>query len=241
MTSAPLLPVDAVDAIALKTGLGGATAGYLLRHLRFTDSKGDSRQVDESEMLATTGPKIVLGEPGMGKSELMRAAGRRLEVTPITARRFMLSKDPAQFVVPGKQLMIDGLDEAMARREGDAVDMILAQLEAAGLPEFILSCRTREWQARSVTNVRQILRCRSRHFCTRAVEPGGSQGLSDPEFCKGEFGPCARSPRQAWSGRAVSEPAHALADGASCRERYASTVDTRSSVRAGLYANLAGA
>jgi hypothetical protein len=143
------LPVD-------KTGLGGATGGYLLRQLRFTDSKGDRRQVDESEMLATKAPKIVLGEPGMGKSELMREAGRRLEVTPITAVRFMFSKDPAQFVLPGKPLIIDGLDEAMARREGDAVDMILAQLEAAGSPEFILSCRTREWQARNVTNLRQI-------------------------------------------------------------------------------------
>lgn len=153
MTSAPTLIVDAIDS---KAGHGGVTVGYLPRHLRFTDTAGDSRQVDESEMLATSGAKIVLGEPGMGKSELMREASRKLEVPLITAIRFMLSKDPTQFVVPDKPIIIDGLDHAMARREGDAVDLILAQLEAAGSPEFILSCRAREWQARSGTSLRQI-------------------------------------------------------------------------------------
>lgn len=138
------------------TTAAASTADYFSRRLRFTDSKGNSSQVTESEMLAITGAKIVLGEPGMGKSELMLEAGRRIVATPVSAVRFMFSTNPAQYVEPGKPLIVDGLDEAMARREGDAVDMILANLEAIGSPEFILSCRTREWQARSVTNLRQI-------------------------------------------------------------------------------------
>jgi len=44
----------------------------------------------------------------------------------------------------------------MSRREGDAIDAILAQLEEADAPPFILSCRSREWQARGVTNLRQL-------------------------------------------------------------------------------------
>jgi hypothetical protein len=92
----------------------------------------------------------------MGKSELIREIGRRLEVQPVTAVRFMLSKDPSRFVSPGKPLLIDALDEAVARREGDAIDLILAQLEDAGAPEFILTCRAREWQDRSVNNLQQI-------------------------------------------------------------------------------------
>ncbi|MDP9941390.1 NACHT domain-containing protein [Ectopseudomonas alcaliphila] len=68
----------------------------------------------------------------------------------------MHHKNPANCVVAGKPLLIDGLDEAMARRDGDAVDLILAQLEAAGSPDFILSCRAREWQSRSLTNLRKI-------------------------------------------------------------------------------------
>jgi len=68
----------------------------------------------------------------------------------------MLIKDPAKLVRPGQPLLIDALDEAMSRREGDAVDAILAQLEAAGSPEFIISCRAREWQTRSESNLRQL-------------------------------------------------------------------------------------
>jgi hypothetical protein len=130
--------------------------GYFPRRLRFTDKEGNTHHVDETGMLATTGAKIVLGEPGMGKSELLCEAGRKLEVAPVSAVRFMLSKTPAKFVVPGKPLLIDGLDEAMARHEGDVVDKILAQLEEAGSPDFILSCRAREWQSHSVSNLRQL-------------------------------------------------------------------------------------
>jgi hypothetical protein len=139
-----------------RNGADIAPACYVPRHLRITDDKEQMRLVDESELLARVGPKIVLGEPGMGKSELIDELGRKLGVQPIAAIRFMLSKNPSGFVVAGKPLLVDGLDEAMARREGDAVDLILAQLENAGSPDFILSCRAREWQTRSVTNLRQL-------------------------------------------------------------------------------------
>lgn len=133
-----------------------AVASYFPRLLHITDDQGQTRQVDESEILRMAGPKVVLGEPGMGKSELIGELARKLNVQSITAVRFMLSKNSAGFLVAGKPLLIDGLDEAMARREGDAVDTILAQLEIAGSPDFILSCRAREWQARTTTNLRQI-------------------------------------------------------------------------------------
>lgn len=125
--------------------LDTATAYYFPRHLRITDDQEQTRKVDETEILKIAGPKIVLGEPGMGKSDLIRELGRRLEIKHVTAIRFMHSRNPARFVIAGKPLLIDGLDEAMACREGDAVDMILAQLEDAGAPDFILSCRAREW------------------------------------------------------------------------------------------------
>jgi hypothetical protein len=131
-------------------------AGYFPRYLCFSDDNGQAHHVDENEMLAKRGPKVVLGEPGMGKSELMNEVGRRLKVAPVSAVRFMSSMDPVKFVLPGRPLLVDGLDEAMARREGDAVDAVMAKLEEAGSPEFILSCRSREWQARSATSLRQI-------------------------------------------------------------------------------------
>lgn len=94
----------------------------------------------------------------MGKSKLMREIGRRLGVEPITAIRFMNAKDPATLIGPSRLVLIDALDEAISRQEGDAVDAVLAQLEYAGAPSFILSCRSREWQTRSVTKLHQIYR-----------------------------------------------------------------------------------
>ncbi|WP_391349256.1 NACHT domain-containing protein [Azospirillum sp. A23] len=129
---------------------------YLARRLRFTDRGGDLRTVDEAGMLAIPGAKIILAEPGMGKSELLRRAGHVLGVEPVTAISFMLAKNASRFAEPGKLLLIDGLDEAMARREGDAVDQILAQLQDAGCPNFVLSCRAREWQARTINGLRPL-------------------------------------------------------------------------------------
>ena len=129
---------------------------YFSRFLRKSDEQGQAQIVDDTEILAIAGPKVVLGEPGMGKSELIQELGRRLDVQPVDASRFMHSQDPSRFVVAGKPLLIDALDEAVARHEGDAVVLILERLEAAGSPEFILSCRAREWQSRSATRLRQI-------------------------------------------------------------------------------------
>jgi hypothetical protein len=133
-----------------------ALINYFSRRLRTTDDKGQVRIVEDAEILKIGGPWIILGEPGMGKSELIKEIGSRLNIQPVPAVRFMHSKDPSRFVIPGKPLLIDALDEAVARREGDAVDLILAQLEDAGAPEFVLTCRAREWQERSVTNLRYV-------------------------------------------------------------------------------------
>ena len=129
---------------------------YFPRRLTLTDVSVLDNQVDEAGLLALVGNKVILGEPGMGKSELMREIGRQLGVEPVTAIRFINAKNPVKLVPMGKPVLIDGLDEAMSRREGDAVDAILAQLDEADFPPFILSCRSREWQARSVTNLRQF-------------------------------------------------------------------------------------
>jgi hypothetical protein len=129
---------------------------YFPRSLEVTDNQGQTRSVGEAGLLDIAGPKIVLGEPGMGKSELIRKLAQTLDVKPVTAIRLMHSKNPSTLVVTGKPLLIDGLDEAMSRRDGTSVDAILAQLEAAGSPDFILSCRVREWQSRTAVNLRQI-------------------------------------------------------------------------------------
>jgi hypothetical protein len=125
-------------------------------HLQLSDGEDRLRTVDEDELLAVEGAKIILGEPGMGKSQLIEELGRRLDVKVISARRFMASGNPSRFVIPGKPLMIDGLDEASAARDGYAVDLVFGKLEDAGNPDFIICCRSREWLSRSEVALKKI-------------------------------------------------------------------------------------
>ena len=128
---------------------------YFRRKLRILDEPSE-REILDSNLLGLERSVVVLGEPGMGKSELIGELGRASGVAPVSAPRFMLSKNPGSYVTSGRPLLIDGLDEAIARDEKDALDRILAQLEDAGCPRFVLSCRSREWQSRSLRSLKDI-------------------------------------------------------------------------------------
>ena len=141
---------------------------YFPRRLHYQCNDGQSSQIEDVALLTLAGPRILLGEPGMGKTELIKQLGRKIDVEPITAVRLMHSKNPMVLLQGNKPLLIDALDEAMARKEGDAVDAILAQLEAMDCPNFILCCRAREWQSRTQLHLK-ILYGREPIICT--VEP----------------------------------------------------------------------
>lgn len=129
---------------------------YVRRRLRLVHENGTEEIVDEAFLLTTSRPKVILGEPGMGKTELILHLCLTLGIDHVTASRFMSSKQPSRFVVQGRPLVIDALDEAIARRNGEAVDAVLAQLEEAGTPDFILSCRSREWQSRTFSSLGRL-------------------------------------------------------------------------------------
>ena len=135
--------------------VGAVESTYFRRKLRILDEASEGKILD-SELLSLERCVVVLGEPGMGKSELIGELGRVGGVAPVSAPRFMLSKNPGRYVTTGRPLLIDGLDEAIARDEKDAVDRVLAQLEDASCPRFILSCRSREWQSRSLRSLKEL-------------------------------------------------------------------------------------
>lgn len=128
---------------------------YFSRTLRVLD-QANKTLIRDSELLAIQRPIVILGEPGMGKSEMIRYLGARAGAPTISASRFMHSKNVGTLVQAGQPLLIDALDEALARSEGEAVDKVLANLEAAGSPRFILSCRAREWQSRTQVGLEEI-------------------------------------------------------------------------------------
>ena len=74
---------------------------YFPRHLCIENDQGRARKIDEGELIATVGPKIILGEPGIGKSALIQELGNKLGVKPVPAARFMLSGYPSRFITMG--------------------------------------------------------------------------------------------------------------------------------------------
>lgn len=129
---------------------------YFPRRLSGRNAENEPVVTDEAGLLAIGGGRVVLGEPGMGKTQLMDELARQLGTRTVSAIRFIGARYPERFIETGMPILIDGLDEAMGRREGDAVNAVIAQLEAAGSPPFVLSCRSREWQARGTSSLRKL-------------------------------------------------------------------------------------
>lgn len=88
---------------------------------------------------------VLLGEPGMGKSETFRQETAATGGEYIRIRDFVdLHPDPAW---RGKTLYIDGLDELRAgQADGrSTLGAVRARLDQLGRPRFRLSCREADW------------------------------------------------------------------------------------------------
>ncbi|MBF6630494.1 MAG: hypothetical protein ITG01_05010 [Comamonas sp.] len=128
---------------------------YIPRTLWYTkvgaDSQDEKVELGEAHLLQETRPLIVLGEAGMGKTELMKRLGQQPGYSYCTAKKLM-QRDAKSIYQDGSTLVIDALDEAASKNEGDAISKVLEKLEQLGFPRFVLSCRVAEWHSRSYTS-----------------------------------------------------------------------------------------
>jgi len=119
---------------------------YVARTLTYHNRLGKQERIGELEILGLDAPAIVLGEPGMGKTRLLRRLAEEAGTAFRSAASFVAHPDPASLVPAGPTLIIDGLDELSATRESDPVYRVLGQLIKAGCPRFVLSCRAADWR-----------------------------------------------------------------------------------------------
>jgi len=104
------------------------------------ERKGEIVQLDESELFKRPEPLVILGEAGMGKTELTERLRRQDGRAGCTARRW-LRRGARSLLGNATTLVIDALDEVGTKAEGDAVDLVLEKLGEAGFPHFVLTCR----------------------------------------------------------------------------------------------------
>lgn len=114
------------------------------RRLSFSDDEGTRHSISQNELLGW-GACVVLGEPGMGKTTLMKWLSSELQAECHRAVSALEEPDWGQLALSGKPVLIDGFDEVLARNDGDILARIAPRLRNAGRPQFIIACRAREW------------------------------------------------------------------------------------------------
>ncbi|WP_161598972.1 NACHT domain-containing protein [Aidingimonas lacisalsi] len=119
---------------------------YFSRKLWFSSQNGQ-HQLDQDDLLKRSEPVIVLGEAGMGKTELLRELGKKDGNAFCRAHQLINRSRPETLLGDNERLVIDALDEVSAQSDGDAVDLVLRKLGELDYPPFILSCRVAEWRA----------------------------------------------------------------------------------------------
>lgn len=128
----------------------GALQETISRRLVVLDRESKKRSViAQDELLSFPLPLIILGEPGLGKSELAADIALQPGFRRIAAGSFARNEFPEKLVAPGECLVIDGIDEIASKHDGDGLERILSKLSRIENPRFILLGREADWRGAS--------------------------------------------------------------------------------------------
>ena len=124
---------------------------YLPRILQRSDEKGESapQPIADMEFARLSGPKVLLGAPGGGKTSVCEAVVRQLngQLAWADGMACGLFKTPPEF--EGQILVIDGLDEVSSQSISEAFAKIIKAIEKLGYDNWLVSCRSYEWRSES--------------------------------------------------------------------------------------------
>ena len=116
----------------------GASSAYIDRTLVV-----EGQSVDQDELLKMSGVVVVLGEPGVGKSELLDYVSAKVGVSREDARIFIHDDDLRSR--RGGYLIVDAIDEISMEHSAESVDKLLVDASKTSPKVFLLSSRSAHW------------------------------------------------------------------------------------------------
>ena len=119
----------------------------LKRSFYHLGSFGDRKEACLDNCLKQDKSIVILGEPGMGKTFVLRQILERSDQY-IWVPPDSLTRNPDRFrpKTSNQYLVIDGIDELPALEDTDVLHSVLKALAKIDYPKFILSCRSAEWK-----------------------------------------------------------------------------------------------
>jgi hypothetical protein len=121
-------------------------AGTLARKL-WQEREGNRVTLHQDQLLSLAESVVVLGEAGLGKTTLLDWLSTADGYARCTARQLIFNAKPKLLLGGASTLVIDALDEVSAKRDGDAVGLVLQRLGELGFPRFVIGCRVADWQS----------------------------------------------------------------------------------------------
>ena len=109
--------------------------------------------LNQNELLGCKESLVILGEAGMGKSTLLEWISTNPNYKLCTANQLINRHDPRTIIGDAKVLVIDALDERMAKKDGDALDQVLRKLGEISYP---VSYSLVEWQIGEMRQLRPL-------------------------------------------------------------------------------------
>ncbi|MCZ8302053.1 MAG: hypothetical protein O9315_17565 [Beijerinckiaceae bacterium] len=119
---------------------------YICRTMIAAKGSKDERIVKESDIAALGRVVVLLGEPGIGKTELTKQISASLGALRVDAGAFCRNSNTSQYITPSNNpIIVDGLDEIAASNAEPAIDKVLNRLSGMKNPNVIISCRAADW------------------------------------------------------------------------------------------------
>lgn len=120
---------------------------YISRTLIANRGRSDERVISEAEIPFIAAPIVILGDPGSGKTELTKTLEKQLSFVRFTGGTFYRNQNNVRLGhESNRRLIIDGLDEIASSSGVSPIDEVLKKLSQIGNPNFVLSCRSADWQ-----------------------------------------------------------------------------------------------